>query len=227
MYCIKWFCCKKSHLIKLIAKRSICENVTFTCESLVHVAHLRYFKKRHLATFLFCMWYGVAPRTYLSLQYGPSFSMKKHMLTLHMGATKLADFNLNFYSKSKNPTFKSSMHMSYIVQTRCCYIAKKKWAKNRSCIIGCFTWEVKIVQFLHDSKLFNSYKHEVEDLSLYIVHVSYIFIYYISYLICYVKPIDMSKVLSYGKSSKVKNFWEYMPTTKGRCLSRELQSLFF
>lgn len=36
-------------------------------------------------------------------------------------------------------------------------------------------YKVKIVQFLHDSKLFTLYKHEVEGLSPWIVCVSYMF----------------------------------------------------
>ena len=45
-----------------------------------------------------------------------SFSMKKQVLILHMGATKLVGSNFNFCNKTKNPTLKLSVHMSDIVQ---------------------------------------------------------------------------------------------------------------
>ena len=93
------------------------------------------------------------------------------------------------------------------------------WVSNDATLTFC--------PFLHYWKLFNSYKHEVEDLSSWMLCVSYIFTYYTSYLIHFAEPIHMSKVLLYGKSSKVKNFGEYMPTTEDMCLSRELQSLFY
>jgi hypothetical protein len=78
------------------------------------------------------------------------------------------------------------------------------------------------VQFLHDSKLLNFYKHEVEDLFPWIVGVPCIFTYYTPYLICFTEAIHMSKVLAYGKSSKVKKTFE------STCYYQwELLSLFF
>ena len=62
------------------------------------------------------------------------------------------------------------------------------------------------MQFLYDSKLSNSYKNEVEDLSPWIIHVSYIFTYYTAYLICSAEPIHMSKVLSYRNPPRKRSF---------------------
>ena len=45
-----------------------------------------------------------------------SFSKKKQVLILHMGATKLVGSNFNFCNKTKNPTLKLSVQMIDIVQ---------------------------------------------------------------------------------------------------------------
>ena len=64
-----------------------------------------------------------------------------------MGATNLVGSILNFYNKSKNPTFKSSVHTSYIVRTRFCYIAKKKRQKIEVASLDALLEKLKLCNF--------------------------------------------------------------------------------
>lgn len=117
--------------------------------------------------------------------------------------------------------------MSYIVQTQYCYIATK-WAKKKICIIGCFPFKrLNLSDFCMTPNCSNHKNMELKICmhGLFMCVVYSPTAHHTSYALRN-PSIHMSKVLSYGNSN-VRNFREYMPITKGMCLSRELRSLFF